>query len=93
MIAATMHDAYSLAALILEDHFASPRPSPGSPLGRVPEDGLPDGVERGRREGRVVELAGWRRIDEAERERARRRGSKKEREKFTTVEEMLAVLA
>lgn len=94
VIASTMHDAYSLSALILDDHFSTPPgASTSSPLGMTPEDGLPHEVENARKEGKVVDLAGWNRIDEAERERAKRSGKGKEREKFTTVEEMLAVLA
>ncbi len=94
VIASTMHDAYSLSSLILEDHFATPPPaSVASPLNTMPEAGLPEEVEVARKQGSVVDLAGWGRIDEAERERARRRGGGKEREKFTTVREMLAVLA
>jgi len=78
----------------LEDHFATPPPaSVASPLNTMPEAGLPEEVEVARKQGSVVDLAGWGRIDEAERERARRRGGGKEREKFTTVREMLAVLA
>ncbi len=92
VIASTMHDAYSLSSLILEDHFASPSSNSGSPLRDVPEDGLPEEVEKARKEGKVVDLAGWTRIDQVERERAKRAGKGKEREKFTTIEEMLAVL-
>ena len=94
VIASTMHDAYNLSSLILDDHFASPTPnSASSPLNMTPQDGLPDEVVRAIRDGIVVDLMGWRRIDEAEKERARRNGSGKEREKFTTVQDMLAVLA
>lgn len=94
VIAATMHDAYSISSLILEDHLTAPSPgADASPLGAIPEDGLPEAVEKGLKESKVVDYASWTRIDMAEQERARRKGSKKEREKFTTVEEMLAVLS
>jgi adrenodoxin-NADP+ reductase len=87
VIASTMHDAYALSDIILQDHFA-PSASP-----KHPEDGLPDALARGIREGQVVQLDGWQKIDEAERRRAKDRGSGKEREKFTKVEDMLAVLS
>lgn len=63
-----------------------------TPLRSEPEEGIPPVVKQGLKEGKVVDLAGWRRIDEAEKERAKRNGGRKEREKFRRVEEMLAVL-
>lgn len=81
-----MHDAYALSDLILDDHYAE-----SSSTRRV-EGGLPDELVRGQKEGKVVDLAGWAKIDAAERENAKRKGLKKEREKFTKVEDMLAVL-
>jgi adrenodoxin-NADP+ reductase len=81
-----MHDAYALSDLILDDHYAE-----STSTGRV-QDGIPDELVRGRKEGKVVDLAGWGKIDAAERENAKRRGLAKEREKFTRVEDMLAVL-
>ena len=89
-----MHDAYNLSSLILDDHFASPAPnSASSPLHMTPQDGLPDAVVRAIKDRTVVDLIGWKKIDEAEKERARRSGSGKEREKFTKIVDMLAVLA
>ena len=94
VIASTMHDAYSLSSLILEDHFSkSPTKAGSSPLNAETQGGLPDEVERGKIQGKVVDLVGWKRIDQAERERARLPRNGKEREKFTAVEDMLAVLA
>jgi adrenodoxin-NADP+ reductase len=49
-------------------------------------------LQKGLREGKVVTLDRWLKIDQAERQRAKDRGSKKEREKFTKVEDMLAVI-
>ena len=72
-----MHDAYSVAQMIVEDHFARTRTT--QPL-----------LLREDLQGRVVDLQAWERIDAAEVQRGRERG--KEREKFRTVEEMLAVL-
>lgn len=85
-----MHDAYTLSSTILSDHFDDPL-SIRSTKSEM-EEGIPDSVEKGRKEGKVVELEGWRRIDEAERERGRKGGKGKVREKFTRVEEMLGVL-
>lgn len=83
-----MHDAYALSALILEDHYA-PATSAG-PLPTEPERNIPDAL-RGAH-SQVVDLAGWKAIDQAERNRAKRAGSGKEREKFRKVKEMLAVI-
>ncbi|WWD20421.1 hypothetical protein CI109_104897 [Kwoniella shandongensis] len=107
VIASTMHDAYSLSSLILDDHFASTS-SPSStaasstsasialtpgPMNSSPQPGVPDAILNAKRDGKiVVDLEGWSRIDGAERERAKRLGSGKEREKFRRVEEMLSVL-
>jgi adrenodoxin-NADP+ reductase len=81
-----MHDAYALSDLILDDHYAE------SAASKSVKDGLPDELVRGQKEGKVVDLAGWGKIDTAERENAKRKGLGKEREKFTKVEDMLAVL-
>lgn len=84
MIASTMTDAFGLAETIIADYHAS---SPT--LSNTPEAGVPDEVSRGLKEGSVVDIAAWRRIDQAEISRARKG---KAREKFRTVGEMLAVL-
>ncbi|ODO03579.1 ferredoxin-NADP+ reductase [Cryptococcus wingfieldii CBS 7118] len=107
VIASTMHDAYSLSSVILDDHLSpsasassSPSTSPSStkppytPLNTSPLPGLPERIISAANEGKVVvDLDGWGRIDQAERERAKLAGSGKEREKFRRVEEMLSVLA
>lgn len=85
MIASTMTDAFGLAETIIADHAAS-APS----LKAAPEHGIPEAITRGLRDGKVIDIAGWQRIDQAEVSRARKG---KEREKFRTVEEMLSVLA
>jgi hypothetical protein len=79
-----MTDAFGLAETIIADYHAS---SPT--LSTNPEAGLPNAVVRGLQEKSVVDMAAWRRIDQAEVSRARKG---KEREKFRTVAEMLAVL-
>jgi hypothetical protein len=79
-----MTDAFGLAETIIADYHAS---SPT--LSANPEVGLPDAITRGLKEGSVVNMEAWRRIDQAEISRAR---TGKAREKFRTVEEMLAVL-
>jgi adrenodoxin-NADP+ reductase len=86
-----MHDAYALASTVLDDHFSTTQ-STGSvtPLNPLPEVGPPEAIVRGLQEGKVVDLTAWGKIDRAEVERAK--GKRKEREKFTRVEDMLAVL-
>lgn len=79
-----MTDAFGLAETIIADYHAS---SPA--LSGRPEVGLPEEVARGLKEGSVVDMQAWRRIDQAEISRARKG---KAREKFRTVAEMLAVL-
>lgn len=89
-----MHDAYSVADQLLADHYSTPSSSTGSsssPLPRDPENGLPEEMELGVQEGKIVDLEKWGQIDMAERERGKVKG--KEREKFRRVEEMLAVLS
>ncbi|WVQ77530.1 hypothetical protein IAR50_007216 [Cryptococcus sp. DSM 104548] len=108
VIASTMHDAYALSSVILDDHLqpsipssstsTSPSPSSGeapyAPLNPSPLAGIPERVLNATNEGKVVvDLDGWGRIDQAERERAKLTGSGKEREKFRRVEEMLSVLS
>ncbi|ORY34639.1 hypothetical protein BCR39DRAFT_513755 [Naematelia encephala] len=92
VIASTMNDAYSLSALILQDHFDSPSTisNPSAPLGNEPRLDLPEAVQIGLKQGKVVDLAGWKRIDEAEQKRAT---GGKQREKFTNVQDMLSVLS
>ncbi|WVQ95914.1 hypothetical protein IAU59_003013 [Kwoniella sp. CBS 9459] len=106
VIASTMHDAYSIADTLLSDHFAASSSSsfsPGGsgndngngniPLNAQPERGVPQVLsQRSERSGRVVSIDDWKKIDQAERERAKAGGKGKEREKFRTVEAMLAVL-
>ena len=87
VIASTMHDAYALSDIILQDHYSES----GTP--KSIENGLPEALAKGIKEGKVVQLEQWHRIDQAERQRAKDRGSNKEREKFTKVEDMLSVLA
>lgn len=79
-----MTDAFGLAETIIADHVAS---SPT--LNTYPEVGIPEVIANGLREGQVVDVEAWKRIDRAEVERARKG---KEREKFRTVQEMLSVL-
>ncbi|WRT69834.1 uncharacterized protein IL334_006825 [Kwoniella shivajii] len=93
VIASTMHDAYSLSDQLLDDHFSNPSSTSG-PLNPNPEQGIPEALTKAQRQGGiVVDLEGWEKIDNAERERAKIMGNGKEREKFRKVEEMLAVLS
>ncbi|KAK4041192.1 hypothetical protein C8A01DRAFT_34812 [Parachaetomium inaequale] len=93
VIATTMEDAFATGDAIAEDWAGRGRPflnaGDGEEVsgweGVKAEVGL-DGVGK----ARVVDWEGWRRIDAAERERGRRVG--KEREKFTRIGDMLAVL-
>jgi hypothetical protein len=79
-----MTDAFGLAETIIADYHAS------SPvLNNTVEAGLPEAVTRGMKEQSVIDIEAWRKIDQAEVSRARKG---KEREKFRTVAEMLAVL-
>lgn len=79
-----MTDAFGLAETIIADHAAS-LPT----INAAPEEGVPDTIAQGLRDRKVVNIASWQRIDQAEVSRARKG---KEREKFRTVEEMLSVL-
>lgn len=88
VIASTMHDAYALSDLMLSDHF-----SESASTTKEVQPGLPEEIQRGIKEDKVVGLQGWQKIDEAEKGNAKRRGLSKEREKFTRVEDMLAVLS
>ena len=92
VIASTMEDAFATADAIAEDWNARKRPFlnfGGGGGGKV--DGW-EGVQRdvGVDTKRVVDWAGWRKIDDAERERGRLSG--RERDKFTKTADMLAVL-
>ncbi|WVR07939.1 hypothetical protein IAU60_004982 [Kwoniella sp. DSM 27419] len=92
VIASTMHDAYALGDILLDDHFSSPSGSAG-PLNKSPEAGIPQALTDVKNKGGiVVGLDEWARIDEAERGRAKASRTGKEREKFRRVEEMLQVL-
>ena len=86
VIASTMTDAFGLAETIIADHVAS---TPTLNTTSSPETGIPDVIVQGLRDGKVVDVDAWTRIDRAEVDRARKG---KEREKFRTVQEMLAVL-
>lgn len=92
MIASTMHDAYSTAQIIIDDHLASSRStaSSASPLGGEPAEGIPRVVEQGLSEGKVVDQRQWNEIARTEEERGRALG--KSREKFVKVEDMLAAV-
>lgn len=96
-----MQYAYSVASLIINDHFIQPASSSttespfSTPLPEKPEHGLPDVLVDGGAGGetsgkRVVEMKDWERIDRAEVERGREAG--KPREKFLSIKEMLEVL-
>lgn len=97
VIASTMQDAYAVADAIVGD-IAAPAQAGGAEaegqaegerwLPDTAEAGRPQEVENGIKEGRVVDVAAWGRIDAAERERGKKTG-RDEREKFRTVEEML----
>ncbi|KAL2200657.1 hypothetical protein P885DRAFT_28185 [Corynascus similis CBS 632.67] len=107
VIASTMEDAFSTADAIAEDWATGATSGRGVPFlndDRAP--GEVRGWEGVRAEAfssssssstagavekaRVVDWEGWKKIDAAERERGRRVG--KEREKFTSTQDMLAVL-
>lgn len=88
MIASTMTDAFSTAESIAEDWFAKKtflNEGKGSGLGW---DGIRDEAEK--RGCRRVSWEDWRKIDGIEKANGMKNG--KEREKFTRVEDMLAVL-
>ena len=92
VIASTMQDAYALSELILDDYAASAKsPHTLSLLGQDVQRELPSAVEHGLKHGKVVDLKRWKKIDQAEVDNAKSKGSRKEREKFTKVEDMLSV--
>ncbi|WWC73827.1 uncharacterized protein I206_107799 [Kwoniella pini CBS 10737] len=94
VIASTMHDSYSLADSLMDDHYSSTSLGDSAgPLNTTPEDGIPEVIIKSQKNGGiVVDLSAWERIDQAERDRAKKMGKGKEREKFRKVEDMLAVL-
>jgi len=89
VIASTMQDAFSTADVVAEDWYSHApflnTEHEGSGLGW---DGLKDEAEK--RGCRRVSWQDWQKIDAAEKERGKKKG--KEREKFTKIEDMLAVL-
>lgn len=98
-----MQYAYSVASLIINDHFIQPPTTTplSSPLPTTPEHGLPEALiaagarnasngRDGKSGKRVVEMRDWERIDRVEVERGRLVG--KPREKILSVREMLEVL-
>ncbi|GMK56584.1 hypothetical protein CspeluHIS016_0304240 [Cutaneotrichosporon spelunceum] len=92
VIASTMQDAYGLVEALLEDYGEGwPDRPAGSPIPTKPESGVPEAIERGLKDGTVVDIPRWLQIDAAERELGKKAG-REEREKFRTVEEMLEVL-
>jgi len=90
VIASTMQDAFTTGEAIAQD-WLSGSPFLGSSSQSSPADGW-DGVkqELGGQARQAVSWGQWRKIDEAERRRGQAQG--KEREKFTSTGEMLAVL-
>ena len=87
VIASTMEDAFATADAVVQDWEGGTK--------TFLNEGAVEGWEGVRRDaavegGRVVDWEGWRRIDEAERERGR--GVGKAREKFVRTADMLAVL-
>jgi len=93
VIASTMQDAYGLVETLLADYEAGTEVD--APVAEflppIPEPGRPEAIERGLKEGKVVDMKAWSRIDAAEQERGKKKG-RDEREKFATVEQMLEVL-
>ena len=101
-----MQYAYSVASLIINDHYIQPSTTTTtSPLSSLlpsrPEHGLPEALigagttnapsgDHGKSGKRVVEMQDWDKIDRVEVERGRAVG--KPREKILSVREMLEVL-
>jgi adrenodoxin-NADP+ reductase len=89
VIASTMQDAFSTADAIAEDWYSHvPFLNAGKGSSGLGWDGVKDEAER--RGCRRVGWQDWQKIDAAERHNGQQKG--KEREKFTRIEEMLAVL-
>lgn len=92
VIASTMQNAYELVDAVLDDYgHGWPERPKNSPIPHMPEDGIPEAVGRGLKDGKVVDIPRWLKIDAAEQELGTRSG-RAEREKFRRVEEMLDVL-
>jgi adrenodoxin-NADP+ reductase len=85
VIVSTMADAFSTADAIVEDWTAK-KAFLETTSARATPDGW-NGLSRHLNSPKVVHWDDWARIDNAERERGRARG--KEREKFTSIKEML----
>lgn len=90
VIASTMQDAYGLVETVLGD-IGDETSTEDGPLPVTPEPGLPDKVVQGLKEGKVIDMKAWLKIDAAERELGKKSG-RAEREKFARVEDMLAVV-
>ncbi len=91
VIASTMNDAFATADIIADDwnsHAMFIGSGNSHDTSRGGWDGLKGEAER--RECRRVSWQDWELIDKAERERGKAKG--KEREKFTRIEDMLAVI-
>lgn len=89
VIASTMQDAFSTADAIAEDWYShAPFLNAESGASGLGWDGIKDEAEK--RGCRRVSWRDWQKIDAVEKDRGQSKG--KEREKFTRIEEMLAVL-
>lgn len=89
VIASTMQDAFSTADAITDDWYShAPFLNGGNGGSGLGWDGVKD--EAAERGCRRVSWSDWQRIDAAEKKRGQGKG--KEREKFTNIEDMLAVL-
>lgn len=91
VIASTMNDAFATAEMIADDWYSHPL-FVGSENGHdMPRDGWVGLRGEAEKRGcRRVSWQDWELIDKAERERGKAKG--KEREKFTRIEDMLAVI-
>lgn len=98
VIASTMEDAFASADSIVNDWLSELPFLNGSTQSRLGGDSrgwdgvLQEADVNKKRDLRRVSWEDWRRIDAVERERGRRRGYDKPREKFRSAAEMLAVL-
>lgn len=89
VIASTMQDAFSTADAIAEDwHSHAPFLNAETGASGLGWDGVKDEAER--RGCRRVSWQDWQKIDAAEKSNGQQKG--KEREKFTKIQDMLAVL-
>ncbi|EAA33439.2 nucleotide-binding domain-containing protein [Neurospora crassa] len=89
VIASTMENAFATADAIIED-WVSRTPFLNADRNVHGWEGVKSEVLKSGDDKRVVDWQGWRRIDEAERDRGRETG--RSREKFTRTGEMLNVL-